>query len=342
MSAVSRGERFSDAVRERRREGLRRARRAGGSVRHGRGAEGPDPGAAARLSRRRRRRRTAWCRGRSRAVSIDQFFAKLPTFDKEWADRAAREKRKGRVLRYVVTATPRSVSAKLAAVPASSPMGCARGHAEPDCVHDPPLQQRAAGGQRAWGRAGGHGRGDPERHLFAGGAVTGTSGSKPESQASKSQLLGSSWLRRLQVGSASLGIWTWSWNLTMPSTDPPRDRHRRHAPADPQQPRLRRRARDAARPGAPAVAPPRQRGAAQARGSAAGLQLQAARRLQPHRAHDRVRARARGDRGERRQPCAGRGVFRPASRPRRADRHAEDHAGHQGRGGRASSAPPWS
>ena len=41
----------------------------------------------------------------------------------------------------------------------------------------------------------------------------------------------------------------------------------------------------------------------------------------------------RGDRGERRQPRAGRGVLRPASRPRRADRDAEDDAGHQGRGG---------
>ena len=58
---------------------------------------------------------------------LDQFFAKLPSFDKEWADRAAREKRNGRVLRYVVTATPRSVSAKLAAVPASSPMGSLEG-----------------------------------------------------------------------------------------------------------------------------------------------------------------------------------------------------------------------
>ena len=33
----------------------------------------------------------------------------------------------GRVLRYVVTATPRSVSARLAAVPASSPMGALEG-----------------------------------------------------------------------------------------------------------------------------------------------------------------------------------------------------------------------
>jgi bifunctional aspartokinase / homoserine dehydrogenase 1 len=60
-------------------------------------------------------------------VSIDQFFRALPRFDKEWADRAARERKKGRVLRYVVTATPRAVSARLAAVPASSPMGALEG-----------------------------------------------------------------------------------------------------------------------------------------------------------------------------------------------------------------------
>ena len=61
------------------------------------------------------------------SVSIEQFFAQLPAFDREWADRAAREKKQGRVLRYVVTATPRSVSARLAAVPASSPMGALEG-----------------------------------------------------------------------------------------------------------------------------------------------------------------------------------------------------------------------
>ena len=37
------------------------------------------------------------------------------------------KQRSGRVLRYVVTATPRSVSAKLAAVPASSPIGALQG-----------------------------------------------------------------------------------------------------------------------------------------------------------------------------------------------------------------------
>jgi aspartokinase/homoserine dehydrogenase 1 len=62
-----------------------------------------------------------------KGVSPDEFFSRLPAFDKEWADRAARERRAGNVLRYVVTATPRSVSARLAAVPASSPMGALEG-----------------------------------------------------------------------------------------------------------------------------------------------------------------------------------------------------------------------
>jgi aspartokinase/homoserine dehydrogenase 1 len=60
-------------------------------------------------------------------VSLEQFFERLPAFDKEWADRAARERRDGKVLRYVVTATPRAVSAALVAVPASSPMGALAG-----------------------------------------------------------------------------------------------------------------------------------------------------------------------------------------------------------------------
>ena len=55
-----------------------------------------------------------------------------------------------------------------------------------------------------------------------------------------------------------------------------------------------------------ACPPARLRGAAQARGSAAGLQLQAARRLQPHGAPHRGRTRARRHRRQRRQSRAGR------------------------------------
>jgi bifunctional aspartokinase / homoserine dehydrogenase 1 len=126
MSAVSRGARFSDAVREAVEKGYAEpdAREDLSGMDAGRkglilarllGYHGAAPSPQSLVP------------DQLRSVSIDQFFAKLPSFDKEWADRAAREKRNGRVLRYVVTATPRSVSAKLAAVPASSPMGSLEG-----------------------------------------------------------------------------------------------------------------------------------------------------------------------------------------------------------------------
>jgi aspartokinase/homoserine dehydrogenase 1 len=126
MSAVSRGVRFSDAVREAVEKGYAEpdaredlsgmdAARKGLILARLLGYHGTAPAPQSLVP------------DQLRSVSIDQFFAKLPAFDKEWADRAAREKRRGRVLRYVVTATPRSVSAKLAAVPASSPMGSLEG-----------------------------------------------------------------------------------------------------------------------------------------------------------------------------------------------------------------------
>ena len=47
--------------------------------------------------------------------------------DADWKARVAREAERGRVLRYVVTATPSAVSAKLTAVPVSSPIGALQG-----------------------------------------------------------------------------------------------------------------------------------------------------------------------------------------------------------------------
>ncbi len=55
------------------------------------------------------------------------FMKRLPQVDAEWAARVAREAARGRVLRYVVAATPRGVSARLIAVPASSPIGALQG-----------------------------------------------------------------------------------------------------------------------------------------------------------------------------------------------------------------------
>jgi aspartokinase/homoserine dehydrogenase 1 len=62
-----------------------------------------------------------------RDVPLTEFLRRLPEFDREWAARVDREAARGRVLRYVVTASSRSVSAQLTAVPASSPIGALQG-----------------------------------------------------------------------------------------------------------------------------------------------------------------------------------------------------------------------
>jgi aspartokinase/homoserine dehydrogenase 1 len=60
-------------------------------------------------------------------LPLDQFLARLPEVDADWKDRVAREAARGHVLRYVVTATPRGVSARLTSVAASSPIGALQG-----------------------------------------------------------------------------------------------------------------------------------------------------------------------------------------------------------------------
>jgi bifunctional aspartokinase / homoserine dehydrogenase 1 len=60
-------------------------------------------------------------------LKLADFMKRLPSLDATWAARVKREAARGRVLRYVVTATPRSISARLTAVPASSPMGALEG-----------------------------------------------------------------------------------------------------------------------------------------------------------------------------------------------------------------------
>jgi aspartokinase/homoserine dehydrogenase 1 len=62
-----------------------------------------------------------------RGVSLPEFLKRLPSLDEAWAARVAREKARGRVLRYVVAATPRSVRASLDAVPVDSPAGALQG-----------------------------------------------------------------------------------------------------------------------------------------------------------------------------------------------------------------------
>ena len=60
-------------------------------------------------------------------MTHQQFLARLPGFDGAWRARVAREAARGRVLRYVVIATPRGVSAGLRAVPRDSPFGSLQG-----------------------------------------------------------------------------------------------------------------------------------------------------------------------------------------------------------------------
>ncbi len=62
-----------------------------------------------------------------RALSIPAFMQQVARLDDEWAERTRREAARGRVLRYVVTATSRGVSARLAAVPVASPIGALQG-----------------------------------------------------------------------------------------------------------------------------------------------------------------------------------------------------------------------
>ena len=60
-------------------------------------------------------------------LPLDEFMKALPSVDADWAARVKQEAARGRVLRYVVAATPNSVSAKLVAVPADSPIGALQG-----------------------------------------------------------------------------------------------------------------------------------------------------------------------------------------------------------------------
>ncbi len=60
-------------------------------------------------------------------LSILEFMKRVSTLDAQWAARTRKEAAEGRVLRYVVTATARGVSARLTAVPADGPIGALQG-----------------------------------------------------------------------------------------------------------------------------------------------------------------------------------------------------------------------
>ena len=126
VSAVSSGQRFSDAVRQAVERGYaepdprddltgRDAARKGLILARLLGYRGPAPTPEDLVPKP------------LKGVSLDEFLERLPEFDDEWAARVQGERARGRVLRYIVAATPRSVSAKLAAVPVSSPFGALQG-----------------------------------------------------------------------------------------------------------------------------------------------------------------------------------------------------------------------
>lgn len=126
VSAVSAGGRFSEAVREAMERGYaepdprddltgRDAARKGLILARLLGYRGPAPVPDDLVPRALKN------------VSTADFLRRLAEYDGEWAERVQRERARGRVLRYVVTATPRRVSARLTAVPISSPMGALQG-----------------------------------------------------------------------------------------------------------------------------------------------------------------------------------------------------------------------
>ena len=126
MAEVSRGRRFSEAVREAVERGYaepdpredlsgRDAARKGLILARLLGYRGAAPAADDLVPRS------------LRSLRLPAFMERLETLDEHWSARVAREAARGHVLRYVVTATPRSVSARLVAVPASSPIGSLQG-----------------------------------------------------------------------------------------------------------------------------------------------------------------------------------------------------------------------
>jgi aspartokinase/homoserine dehydrogenase 1 len=62
-----------------------------------------------------------------RHLPLKEFLDRLEELDAAWQKRTATEAARGAVLRYVVSATPRKVTAGLLAVPKTSPMGAAEG-----------------------------------------------------------------------------------------------------------------------------------------------------------------------------------------------------------------------
>jgi bifunctional aspartokinase / homoserine dehydrogenase 1 len=126
MSALSSGRSFSEAVREAVARGYaepdpredlsgRDAGRKALIVARLMGYQGPAPAPENLVPRG------------LRSVPPDVFMKRIAAHDQEWTARVQREAARGHVLRYVVTATSRAVSARLAAVPVSGAIGSLQG-----------------------------------------------------------------------------------------------------------------------------------------------------------------------------------------------------------------------
>ena len=126
LSAVSAGRPFSEAVREAvdrgyaepdPREDLsgRDAARKGLILGRMLGYQGPPPAAEDLVPR-------AYA-----SLKLPEFMRRLPELDASWRERVARAAAKGRVFRYVVSASARRVGAGLKQVPRDNPMGMATG-----------------------------------------------------------------------------------------------------------------------------------------------------------------------------------------------------------------------
>ena len=82
-------------------------------------------------------------------LPLAEFMQRLPELDESWRARVAGEAARGRVLRYVVSATSRRITAKLVAGAGGQPDGRRLGHAQHHHVRVGPLPRRAAGRERS-------------------------------------------------------------------------------------------------------------------------------------------------------------------------------------------------
>jgi bifunctional aspartokinase / homoserine dehydrogenase 1 len=126
MSEVSAGRPFSQAVKEAMTRGYaepdpredlsgRDAARKGLILARMMGYDGPPPGADDLVP------------AAYRHLPLGEFLARLPELDAMWRDRVAAAAARQKQLRYVVSASRRSVGVGLRPVSASSPLGGARG-----------------------------------------------------------------------------------------------------------------------------------------------------------------------------------------------------------------------